>query len=55
MTATPRRPILSVIIPVRNQAGPLGRLLDKLKHQTIPPDWLVEVIVLDNGSTDHTA
>lgn len=55
MTATPRLPILSVIIPVRNQAGPLRRLLDKLREQTIPKDWLVEVIVVDNSSTDHTA
>jgi len=55
MIATPRLPILSVIIPVRNQAGPLSRLLDKLRNQAIPPDWLVEVIVVDNSSTDHTA
>jgi glycosyltransferase involved in cell wall biosynthesis len=55
MIATPRLPILSVIIPVRNQAGPLSRLLDRLRHQAIPPDWLVEVIVVDNSSTDQTA
>jgi len=55
MIATPRLPILSVIIPVRNHAGPLRRLLDRLRNQAIPPDWLVEVIVVDNSSTDHTA
>ena len=55
MIDAPRLPMLSVIVPVRNQAGPLGRLLDKLKEQKLPPDWQVEVIVVDNSSTDDTA
>jgi glycosyltransferase involved in cell wall biosynthesis len=55
MIDTPRLPILSVIVPVRNQAGPLSRLLARLRDQAIPPDWQVEVIVVDNSSTDQTA
>ncbi|MGQ0741114.1 MAG: glycosyltransferase family 2 protein [Alphaproteobacteria bacterium] len=47
--------ILSVIIPVRNHARPLKRLLDNLARQKIPAGWTVEVIAVDNGSTDNTA
>jgi glycosyltransferase involved in cell wall biosynthesis len=47
-------PVLSVIIPVRNHARPLKRLLDNLTRQQTPPGWIVEVIVVDNKSTDST-
>lgn len=43
----------SVIIPVFNDADELKRVLTGLKNQTISND-LFEVIVVDNGSTDHT-
>jgi GT2 family glycosyltransferase len=33
----------------------LSRLLARLRDQAIPPDWQVEVIVVDNSSTDQTA
>jgi GT2 family glycosyltransferase len=49
-----KMPVLSVIIPVRNQAGPLKRLLDNLKTQKAPPGWEVEIIVAENMSTDNT-
>lgn len=37
MTATPGPQVLSVIIPVRNQAGALGRLLDRLRSRRSRP------------------
>jgi GT2 family glycosyltransferase len=47
-------PVLSIIIPVRNQARSLKRLLDNLKAQKTPPGWAVEIIVAENKSTDNT-
>lgn len=45
---------LSVIIPTRNRVQLLKRALDSLAAQTYPSS-LFEVIVVDNGSTDHTS
>lgn len=47
-------PKLSVIIPAYNAAGTLADCLHALHHQT-QPDWLYELIVVDNGSSDDTA
>lgn len=41
--------IVKVIIPALNEEQSIGRVLDDL------PDWIDEVIVVDNGSTDRTA
>ncbi len=46
-------PAISVIIPVYNGAGTLGRTLDALDRQTFDGDY--EVLVVDDGSTDATA
>ncbi len=46
-------PIVSVIVPARNEEGFLGKCLDSLLAQTYPPDRS-EIIVVDNRSTDHT-
>lgn len=43
---------MSVIIPVRNRASVVGRTLQSVAVQTVPPD---ELILVDNGSTDGTA
>lgn len=43
---------VSVVIPVRNDAVHLERCLLALARQTVPP---VEVVVVDNASTDHSA
>lgn len=43
---------LSVIIPARNEAHNLPRLLDSITSQANPP---LEVIVVDDGSTDGTS
>ncbi|MGO9518571.1 MAG: glycosyltransferase family 2 protein, partial [Candidatus Korobacteraceae bacterium] len=40
---------VSVIIPTRNEAGAIGRVLADL-----PSDLVTEVIVVDNNSTDGT-
>ena len=46
---------LSIIIPVRNQPETLDDLLTGLDAQQVPEGWAVEVICVDNNSTDHTA
>lgn len=43
---------LSVIVPTLNRAKTLGAQLDALSRQQWSEGW--EVIVADNGSTDHT-
>jgi glycosyltransferase involved in cell wall biosynthesis len=45
-------PLVSVIIPVKNGAHLLGRCLEALRRQRYAP---IELIVVDNGSTDNTA
>ena len=42
-------PIVAVVIPALNEAGKIGRVLDK-----IPRDGRFEAIVVDDGSTDGT-
>lgn len=46
---------LSIIIPVRNQPETLDLLLSHLESQITPEGWAVEVVCVDNNSTDHTA
>lgn len=43
-------PVVAVIIPALNEAGKIGRVLDKM-----PRDGRFEAIVVDDGSTDGTA
>lgn len=45
---------LSIIIPVRNQPRTLDKLLANLNGQPVPAGWRVEVICVDNASTDST-
>lgn len=45
-------PPLSVIVPARNEADNLPRLLASLHGQDVPP---AEILVVDDGSTDTTA
>lgn len=44
-------PQLSIIIPVRNRMGIIGRCLDGVASQTLRP---LEVVLVDNGSEDGT-
>jgi GT2 family glycosyltransferase len=45
------RPMVSVIVPARNEEACLGTCLESLVAQT---DVSFEIIVVDDGSTDHT-
>lgn len=44
----------SIIICTRNRASMLEATLRAFQSVKIPPDWKVEMLVVDNGSTDHT-
>lgn len=46
-----RRPLVSVVVPVRNGANDLRELLRTLERQTLPREQF-EVVVADDGSTD---
>lgn len=45
----------SIIICTRNRAPMLEATLNAFRGMNVPSDWRVEMIVVDNGSTDHTA
>lgn len=47
------RPLVSVIMPVRNAAAILPLQLEALSRQTYGGSW--ELLVVDNGSTDESA
>ncbi|MBV9821651.1 MAG: glycosyltransferase family 2 protein, partial [Actinobacteria bacterium] len=47
-------PACSVIVPTYNRAELLRRTLDSLLRQDLPPAQF-EVLVVDDGSADHTA
>ncbi|MCF0073824.1 glycosyltransferase [Dyadobacter sp. CY261] len=53
-TAIPPDLLITVIIPVRNEADNIASLLEDLDHQTLPATHF-EVLVMDDGSTDNTA
>lgn len=45
----------SIIICTRNRGLSLEKTLLAFQSVKVPPGWQVEMIVADNGSTDHTA
>jgi len=47
-------PFISVVIPVKDRAGELRRCLESIKRVDYP-DRLVQVIVVDDGSSDDSA
>lgn len=47
--------LCSVIICTRNRASFLAKTLTAFQKVKVPRGWRVEMIVADNGSTDHTA
>ena len=48
-TDSTQQPLVAVVIPALNEAGKIGRVLDKM-----PKDGRFEAIVVDDGSTDGT-
>ena len=52
-TAPPTALRLAVVIPALNEAGNIGRLITET-YETVPPEMLAEVIIVDDGSTDGT-
>ncbi len=48
------RPFVSLVLPIRNEGAHIGACLDGIRAQTYPAE-LIEVIVVDGGSTDATA
>lgn len=53
MPAPPRS--VAIILPTRNRADRLRETLKAVVGQSVPADWTLDVLVVDNGSTDHTA
>jgi glycosyltransferase involved in cell wall biosynthesis len=45
---------VSIIICTRNRADSLKPTLESIGRALVPPGWNVELLVVDNGSTDHT-
>ena len=45
---------LSCVVPVLNEGAQIGRFLDSL-HQAIDPLANVEIVVVNDGSTDNSA
>lgn len=48
-------PFLSIVIPAYNEALRIGSALEKIRHYVESKTFPVELIVVDDGSTDSTA
>lgn len=46
--------LISIVIPAFNAAGSLELTLGAVAQLHLPPGWLIEVVVSDDGSTDNT-
>lgn len=51
---TSNDPAVSVVVPVRNEAGNIAPLIAEI-HAALGKQWPFEVIYVDDGSTDDTA
>ena len=49
------RPLISIIIPAYNESARIGKALDEVLRCVHERDWQAEILVVDDGSTDHTA
>ena len=48
-----RLPLVSIVMPIRNEADHIERALDAIDAQAYPPEQ-IEILVVDGGSTDGT-
>ncbi len=46
--------MLSVVIPAHNEADKIGRAITSIRDYALNKGWDVEVVVVDDGSTDGT-
>lgn len=46
--------VVSVVIRANNEDRHIGRLLDGISRQVLPVNWVLEVVLVDSGSTDST-
>ncbi len=49
-----QKSLISVIIPTYNRAAYISLALNSVLEQKVPKGWGIEVIVIDDGSTDNT-
>lgn len=47
--------LVSVVVPCRNSERTVARLVAELQRQTLPAETSIEIVAVDNGSTDSTA
>lgn len=46
---------LSILVPVFNERSRVEELLDRVLHAPLPPGWMREILLIDDGSTDGTS
>ena len=56
MTSTPPtdRPQVSLVIPIRNEAGNIGPLIDEIRASLDEAGFSWEILVINDGSTDES-
>ena len=47
-------PVLSIVIPAYNEAGRIAHSLEAIRNYSQAKDFAIEIIVVDDGSTDNT-
>ena len=45
---------ISIVIPAYNEEKYIGRTLESIKKLELKKDWILEVLVINGGSTDNT-
>jgi cellulose synthase/poly-beta-1,6-N-acetylglucosamine synthase-like glycosyltransferase len=54
MPDMPTPPIVSVILTTRFRVDSLRRCLESLRQCRVPPGWVAEILVVDNGCSNET-